>query len=68
MGPTPTRSVRCCWLSRRAKDRLPPDTRSLVLIMSDIGQGGINAAAIQIEQAHTDLEEGRARPADPPTP
>ena len=53
---------------QRAKDRLPPDTRSLVLIMSDIGQGGINAAAIQIEQAHTDLEESLARASDQPAP
>ena len=29
-----------------AKARLPPDTRSLVLIMSDIGRGGMNASAI----------------------
>jgi hypothetical protein len=53
---------------QRAKDRLPPDTRSLVLIMSEIGQGGINAAAIQIEQAHADLAEGLAPPAGEPVP
>jgi hypothetical protein len=53
---------------QRAKDRLPPDTRSLVLIMADIGQGGINEAAIDIEQAHTDLEEALAPPADEPAP
>ena len=51
-----------------AKDRLPPDTRSLVLIMSDIGQGGINDAAIDIEQAKSDLEEALAPPIDEATP
>jgi hypothetical protein len=51
-----------------AKDRLPPDTRSLVLIMADIGQGGLNAAAIEIEQARTDLEEALAPPVDQTTP
>jgi hypothetical protein len=40
-----------------AKDRLPPDTRALVLIMSDIGRGGIDAAAVDIERAHADLQE-----------
>ena len=34
-----------CAKEQAAKDRLPPDTRSLVLIMADIGQGGINDAA-----------------------
>jgi hypothetical protein len=47
-----------------AKDRLPPDTRSLVLIMADIGQGGINEAAIDIEQVKADLEEAIAPPVD----
>ena len=65
-GPDEVREL--MQAEQRAKDRLPPDTRSLVLIMSDIGQGGINAAAIEIEQAHTDLEEGLARPADQPAP
>jgi hypothetical protein len=51
-----------------AKDRLPPDTRSLVLIMADIGQGGINDAAIDIEQAKADLDEALAPPIDEATP
>lgn len=51
-----------------AKDRLPPDTRSLVLIMADIGQGGINDAAIEIEQARTDLEEALAPPTEGTAP
>lgn len=51
-----------------AKDRLPPDTRSLVLIMADIGQGGMNDAAIDIEQAKADLDEALAPPVDDPAP
>jgi len=47
-----------------AKNQLPPDTRSLVLIMADIGQGGINDAAADIDQAHNDLEEALAPPVD----
>ena len=47
-----------------AKNQLPPDTRSLVLIMADIGQGGINDAAADIDQAHSDLEEALAPPVD----
>ena len=31
---------------KAAKDRLPPDTRGLVVIMSEIGQGGMNGAVI----------------------
>jgi hypothetical protein len=34
-----------------AKARLPPDTRGLVVIMSEIGQGGMNGAVIAIEEA-----------------
>lgn len=41
----------------RAKRRLPPDTRSLVLIMAEIGQSGINESAIAIDRARTDLDE-----------
>ena len=51
-----------------AKDRLPPDTRSLVLIMADIGHGGINDAAIDIEQAKADLDEALAPPVEEPAP
>ena len=36
---------------RAAKDRLPPDSRGLILIMSDIGRGWMNNAVIEIEKA-----------------
>ena len=51
-----------------AKNRLPPDTRSLVLIMAEIGRGGMNESAIAIEQAHQDLLDALAPPLDPPPP
>ena len=34
-----------------ARQGLPPDTRGLVVIMSDIAQGGLNQAVIAIEEA-----------------
>ncbi len=38
-----------------AKDRLPPDTRGLVVIMAEIGRGGMNGAVIAIEEARAKL-------------
>lgn len=35
----------------RAEKRLPPDTRAIVVIMSDLAQGGLNQAAIRIAEA-----------------
>jgi hypothetical protein len=49
-----------------AKARLPPDTRALVLIMSDIGRGGMTDSAVAIEQAAADLEEALAPQVLPP--
>ena len=34
-----------------ARGQLPPDTRALVVIIEDIGRGGLNQAVIAIEQA-----------------
>jgi hypothetical protein len=36
---------------RAARARLPRDTRALVVIMSDVAQGGLNQAVIRIEEA-----------------
>ena len=36
---------------QRAQKRLPPDTRGIIVIMSDLAQGGLNQAAIRIEEA-----------------
>lgn len=46
---------------RAAKERLPADSRGLILIMGEIGRGGMNGAVIAIEQA-------RGRLADALTP
>jgi hypothetical protein len=48
---------------KKARDRLPPDTRGLVLIMAEIGRGGMNGAVIAIEQARGKLADALADPA-----
>lgn len=45
---------------RAAKDRLPPDSRGLIVIMSEIGRGGMNSAVIAIEEARGRLAEALA--------
>jgi hypothetical protein len=50
----------------KAKDRLPPDTRGLVLIMAEIGRGGMNGAVVAIEQARGRLTEALAEPTASP--
>ena len=40
---------------RAARDRLPPDTRGLVVIMAEIGRGGMNGAVIAIEETRGKL-------------
>jgi hypothetical protein len=39
-----------------ARERLPENTRGLVIILSDIGQGGLNQAVIAIERARGGLD------------
>ena len=51
---------------RKAKDRLPPDTRGLVLIMAEIGRGGMNGAVIAIEEARGQLSAAVLEPAPSP--
>ena len=41
---------------KAAKARLPPDTRGLVIIMAEIGRGGMNGAVIAIEQTRGKLD------------
>ena len=53
---------------RKARDRLPPDTRGLVLIMAEIGRGGMNNAVIAIEQARGRLADALAPPDASPAP
>jgi hypothetical protein len=49
-----------------ARARLPPDTRGLVVIMSEIGRGGMNGAVIAIEEARAKLAD--AIDGETPTP
>jgi hypothetical protein len=55
-----------------ARARLPPDTRGLVIIMAEIGRGGMNGAVIAIEEARAKLTDaidaGTATPSDGPEP
>ncbi|MEA2609989.1 MAG: hypothetical protein QOJ75_2232 [Chloroflexota bacterium] len=51
-----TDSVRTAIAAERAaKEQLPPDTRGLVVIMAEIGRGGMNGAVIAIEEARGKL-------------
>ena len=49
-----------------ARTRLPPDTRGLVVIMAEIGRGGMNGAVIAIEEARAKLAD--AIDSESPTP
>ena len=55
-----------------ARARLPPDTRGLVIIMAEIGRGGMNGAVIAIEEAKGKLSDAldadTAAPSDSPGP
>ena len=56
VGSRVTDAVRTAIAAERAaKDRLPPDTRGLVVIMAEIGRGGLNGAVIAIEEARGKL-------------
>ena len=55
-----------------AQQQLPPDTRALVVVMSDIAQAGLNQAVIKIEEGRGKLAEAIAllnqQPGGSPTP
>jgi hypothetical protein len=59
---------RAMTAERTARDRLPPDTRGLVVIMADIGRGGMNGAVIAIEQARGQLADALADSSASPAP
>ena len=40
---------------QKARERLPGDTRGLVVIMAEVAQGGLNQAVISIEEARGEL-------------
>ena len=45
---------------KQAQEQLPPDTRALVVIMSDIARAGLNQAVIRIEEARGKLSDAIA--------
>ncbi len=51
-----------------AKARLPPDSRGLVIIMAEIGRGGMNGTVIAIEDARGRLRAALKDAAGSPTP
>ena len=66
VGGRVTRAVReAIDAEKAAKERLPGDSRGLILIMGEIGRGGMNGAVIAIEQARGRLADALT-PADAP--
>ena len=67
-----TDRVRSAFAGEQAARRqLPPDTRALVVIMSDIARGGLNQAVIAIEEARGALSSAIDRQQqlqEPPAP
>jgi len=53
---------------RAAKDRLPPDRRGMIVIMAEIGRGGMSSAVIAIEEARGRLTDALAAPSPSPDP
>jgi hypothetical protein len=52
-----TGAVRKAFAAEKAaRERLPGDTRGLVVIMAEIGRGGMNQAVISIEEARGELD------------
>lgn len=57
-GGRVTQEVRDAFAAEQAaKERLPPDTRGLVVIMAEIARGGLNQAVIAIEEARGSLRD-----------
>lgn len=52
-----TDKVRAAFTAEaEARDRLPGDTRPLIIILLDIARGGLNGAVIGIEEARADID------------
>jgi hypothetical protein len=57
-GGRQTRAVRAAIAAEKAaRKELPPDARGLVVIMAEIGRGGLNGAVITIEEARALLAD-----------
>lgn len=59
-GITTPRAKKLAAQVAKAQGALPPDNRGLVVIMGDLARGGLNQAAIAIEQARGDLADAVA--------
>lgn len=58
VGRTVTPAVRnAVKAEKTARAQLPPDAKALVVIMADIGRGGMNQAVIGIEEARATLAD-----------
>ena len=75
VGRTVTPAVRnAVKAEKAARAQLPPDPRGLVVIMADIGRGGMNQAVIGIEEARATLADAidnadsGSTPTDSPDP
>ena len=66
VGGRVTKAVRAAIdAEKAAKERLPADSRGLILIMAEIGRGGMNGAVIAIEEARGRLAAALQPPASP---
>ncbi len=45
---------------RRAYDRLPPDRRTIIVIVSEVTRGGLTDAVIAIEDARGSIDDALA--------
>jgi hypothetical protein len=45
---------------RLAFDRLPPDRRTIILIVAEVARGGLTQAVLAIEEAHSRIDEALA--------
>ena len=71
VGKTATAATRAAVKAETdARARLPPDTRGLVIIMAEIGRGGMSGAVVAIEEARAKLadalDSGAVSPSDDP--
>lgn len=58
VGGRVTKGVRDAIAAEKvAREQLPPDSRGLILIIADIGRGGMNNAVIAIEEAKATLSD-----------
>lgn len=68
VGGRVTQAVRdAIAAEKEARRRLPPDSRGLIVIIGEIGRGGMNSAVIAIEEAKAQLADALA-PAPSPSP